>query len=283
MNVLITKLINYVDTVTQQRLRNTTMFSTTFASIANIAQELVELPSRTLTKVVLMHGDDLYDVYPGDFSTQTKKKIQKDLYEIRIQLWKDTETDEPKDEVLDNRFTQVSDAVNRIKGLLLGKRARKNVAYQLTVEHWKEYHIEQAYKRREQRLLEDKQAQDNLSRLENENAELKEEILNLKTTTYMSTIKSYINDIQHTRQIHHLRTKGKLISDYRSQYTRKMPTVATQTDISLTSETGYLGWLKTNREVADGLTKELSPKERLNKTRRKAYWHSYDMMQSSNN
>ncbi len=181
------------------------MFSTTFASIANIAHDL--------TSVVMMHGDELYYVYPGDFSSQAKKKIQKDLYETRIQLWKDTETDEPKDEVLDNRLTQVSDAVNRIKALLLGKRARKNVAYQHTVQHWKEYHIEQAYKRREQRLLEDKQTQDNLSRLENENAKLKEEILNLKTKTYMSTIQYYINDIQHTRQIHHLRTKGKLISD----------------------------------------------------------------------
>ena len=158
MNVLITKLINYIDTTTQQRLRNTTMmFSTTLASIANIAQDLVELPSKTLTSVVLMHGDELYDVYPGDFSSQAKKKIQKDLYETRIQLWKDTETDEPKDEVLDNRLTQVSDAVNRIKALLLGKRARKNVAYQHTVQHWKEFHIEQAYKRREQRLLEEKQ------------------------------------------------------------------------------------------------------------------------------
>ena len=128
MNVLITKLINYIDTITQQqRLRNTMMFSTTLASIANLAQDLVELPSKTLTSVVLMHGDELYDVYPGDFSSQVKKKIQKDLYETRIQLWKDTETDEPKDEVLDNRLTQVSDAVNRIKALLLGKRARKNV------------------------------------------------------------------------------------------------------------------------------------------------------------
>mgnify|MGYP004206512353 CR=1 FL=1 len=161
-----------------------------------------------------MHGDELYQVYPGDFSSHAKKKkIQKDLYETRIQLWKDTETDEPKDEVLDNRFTQVSDAVNIIKALLLGKRARKNVDYQHTVQHWKEYHLEQAYKRREQRLLEDKQTQDNLSRLENENAKLKEEILNLKNKTYMSTIRSYINDIQHTRQVHYLRTKGaKLIS-----------------------------------------------------------------------
>ena len=189
------------------------MFSTTLASIANIAKELIELPSKTFTTVVLMNGDELYQVYPGDFSSVAKKKIQKDLYEIRIQLWKDTETDEPKDEVLDNRLTQVSDAVNRIKALLLGKRARKNVAYQHTVQHWKEYHIEQAYKRREQRLLEDKQTQDNLSRLENENAKLNEEILNLKTITYLSTIQYYINDIQHTRQVHYLRTKGaKLIS-----------------------------------------------------------------------
>lgn len=62
-----------------------------------------------------------------------------------------------------------------------------------------------------------------------------------------------------------------------------MPTVTTQTEITMTTETGYLGWLQTNREVADGLTKELSPKEQLQKARRSAYWQSYDMMQSSNN
>ena len=189
------------------------MFSTTLASIANIAQELVELPTKTLSSVVNMRDNELFEVYPGNFSKLVNKKSSDDLYQRRIQLWKDSETDEPKDEVLDNRLTKVSDAVNSIKALLLGKRARKNVAYQHTVQHWKEYHIEQAYKRREQRLLEDKQTQDNLTRLENENAKLKEEILNLKTTTYMSTVQCYINDIQHTRQVHHLRTKGKLISD----------------------------------------------------------------------
>lgn len=204
MNVLITKLINYIDTITQQRLRNTTMMSSTLASVMTVF--------RDVTEKVTNKDNIQYDVYPGDFSSQAKKKIQKDLYETRIQLWKDTETDEPKDEVLDNRLTQVSDAVNRIKALLLGKRARKNVAYQHTVQHWKEYHIEQAYKRREQRLLEEKQTQDNLSRLEDENAKLKEDIKNLKTKVYMSTIQCYINDIQHTRQVHHLRTKGKLIS-----------------------------------------------------------------------
>ena len=204
MNVLITKLINYIDTITQQRLRNTTMMSATLASVMTVF--------RDVTDTVTNKDNIQYDVYPGDFSSQAKKNIQKNLCETRIQLWKDTETDEPKDEVLDKRLTQVSDAVKRIKALLLGKRARKNVAYQHTVQHWKEYHIEQAYKRREQRLLEEKQTQDNLSRLEDENAKLKEEILNLKTKTYMSTVQCYINDIQHTRQVHHLRTKGKLIS-----------------------------------------------------------------------
>ena len=62
-----------------------------------------------------------------------------------------------------------------------------------------------------------------------------------------------------------------------------MPTVATQTDITMTTETGYLGWLKANQDVADGLPKQVSPKELLKKTRRNAYWNSYDMMQSSNN
>ena len=188
------------------------MFSATFDTIANIAHELIELPTQTLSTVVMMRGDELYDVYPGNFSEMTEKQSQKDLYQRRIQLWKDTETDEPKDEVLDNRLTQVSDAVNSIKALLLGKRARKNVAYQHTVKNWKDYHLEQSHKRVMQRLLEEKQTQERLSNLESENVKLKEEILNLKTTTHISSIKYHINEILHTRQIHHLRTKGKLIS-----------------------------------------------------------------------
>ena len=178
------------------------MFSTTLASIANIAQELVELPTKTLSSVVNMRDNELFEVYPGNFSKLVDKKSSEDLYQRRIQLWMDTDTDEPKDEVLDNRLTQVSDAVNRIKGLLLGKKARKDVAFQLT----KQYHLELAYKRVGEKLLVEKQTQDKLSSLENENARLKEELQNL-------TIKCHIDDIQHTRQIHHLRTKGKLISD----------------------------------------------------------------------
>ena len=130
------------------------------------------------------------------------------LYQRRIQLWKDCETDEPKDEVLDepkdevldNRLTQVPDAVNRIKSLLIGKKARKDVAFQRK----KEYHLEMCYKRVGDKLLAEKQTHDKLSKLENENARLKEELQNL-------TIKCHIDYIQHTRQIHHLRTKGKLI------------------------------------------------------------------------
>ena len=213
-----TKLINYIDTITHQRLRNTKMFSTTLASIANIAQELVELPTKTLSSVVNMRDNELFEVYPGNFSKLVDKKSSEDLYQRRIQLWMDTDTQE-KDEVLDNPLTQVSHAVNRIKGLLLGKRARKNVAYQHTVQHWKEYHIEQAYKRRVQRLLEDQQTQYKLSKLEKENAGLKEEIATLEllhrqsTNRYFNTIKMHVEEQQHIRQVHHLRTKAKLISD----------------------------------------------------------------------
>jgi uncharacterized protein YaaR (DUF327 family) len=190
------------------------MFSTTFASIANIAQELVELPTKTLSSVVNMRDNELFEVYPGNFSKLVDKKSSEDLYQKRIQLWMDTDTEE-KDEVLDNRLTQVSDAVNRINALLLGKRARKNVAYQNTVQHWKEYHIEHAYKRREQRLLEDKQTQDNLTRLEDENSKLKEENAILKqlhaqaTKRHFLAIQMNVEEAQHTRQVHHLRTKGE--------------------------------------------------------------------------
>lgn len=181
------------------------MFSTTLASVMTVFRDITDM---------VINKDDC-DVYPGSFSKHIGKcKTKEDKYrKRRLQLWRNYATDKQPDEVLDNPLTKVSDAASRIKGLLLGKRARKSVAYQHTVEHWKDYHIEQAYKRREQRLLEDKQTQDNLSRLEDENAKLKEEIQNLKTKVYMSTIQCYINDLQHTRQVHHLRTKGtKLIS-----------------------------------------------------------------------
>ena len=60
-----------------------------------------------------------------------------------------------------------------------------------------------------------------------------------------------------------------------------MPTVATQTEITMTTETGYLGWLKDNRDVADGIpiVKQHSPKEKLTEIRRQAYWNSFDMKQ----
>lgn len=58
-----------------------------------------------------------------------------------------------------------------------------------------------------------------------------------------------------------------------------MPTIATQTEITMLSETGYLGWLKANRDTVDGTpaVRELSPKEQIAKNRRKAYWNSYEM------
>ena len=58
-----------------------------------------------------------------------------------------------------------------------------------------------------------------------------------------------------------------------------MPTVATQTEITMTTETGYLGWLKANRDVADGTpaVKDLSPKDKVTKIWRDAYWNSCDL------
>lgn len=51
-----------------------------------------------------------------------------------------------------------------------------------------------------------------------------------------------------------------------------MPTVATQTDFSLTSEKGYLGWLKANRDIADGIpsVEEHSPKDILKQLKKHA-------------
>ena len=57
-----------------------------------------------------------------------------------------------------------------------------------------------------------------------------------------------------------------------------MPTVATQTDLSLTSHTGYLGWLKENRDLADGIpsVEEHSPKDKLTHLKTKALWDAYN-------
>ena len=56
-----------------------------------------------------------------------------------------------------------------------------------------------------------------------------------------------------------------------------MPTVATQTDFSLTSETGYLGWLKENRDIADGIpsVEEHSPKDKLTRLKKEALLKAY--------
>mgnify|MGYP001231289484 FL=1 len=58
-----------------------------------------------------------------------------------------------------------------------------------------------------------------------------------------------------------------------------MPTVATQTEVTMLTDTGYLGWLKANRDTADGtpVVRELTPKERITQQRRHAYWNSYEM------
>jgi hypothetical protein len=57
-----------------------------------------------------------------------------------------------------------------------------------------------------------------------------------------------------------------------------MPSVATQTDFSLTSETGYLGWLKENRDIADGIpsVEEHSPKDKLTRLKTKTLWDTYN-------
>ena len=60
-----------------------------------------------------------------------------------------------------------------------------------------------------------------------------------------------------------------------------MPSVATQTDFSLTSETGYLGWLKENRDIADGIpsVEEHSPKDKLTQLKTKTLWDTYNKSQ----
>tara|TARA_B100001175_G_C19404252_1_gene587847 strand:- start:303 stop:863 length:561 start_codon:yes stop_codon:yes gene_type:complete len=185
------------------------MFSTTLSAIANIAQEIIDFHP-PLTVAVMMYGDELYDVYPGNFSKSCEKNLtQYDLYERRIQLWKNSETEEPKDEVQDNVLNKHTDAVKTIQALFQGKQTRKKVAFQ----HRKQFHIDEAIKRRDQRLLGYKQMQDKLSLVEEENAKLKKTLQMLGTSTYNAIVKNNVEEVLHTRQVHHLRTKKKLISD----------------------------------------------------------------------
>jgi hypothetical protein len=60
-----------------------------------------------------------------------------------------------------------------------------------------------------------------------------------------------------------------------------MPTVATQTEFSMTSETGYLDWLKKNRDIADGIpcVKEHSPKYKLTQLKKKWLFKVYNSSQ----
>lgn len=243
------------------------MNSTTLASVISAFRDVTDL--------VINKDNIQYDVYPGNFTKHLGKTKEDKYLKRRLRIWRSYETDKPKDEVLDNRLTQVSDAVNRIKSLMLGKMARKDVAFQ----HRKQYHFEMSYKRVEDKLLREKQTQDKLSKLEDENAKLKEEIQNLRTTSYTSTIKSHVDDTQHTRQIHYLRTRRKLISDNSKSIHFRMPTVSTQTESSMLTQSGYLGWLKANRDTADGtpLVRDISPKDRIAKQRRDAYLNSYEM------
>ena len=181
------------------------MFSTTLSSIIDITQGLVFTPTETLISAVM----NCEDVYPGDFSKPSNKQLSQELYQTRIQLWKDSETDDPKDEVLDNVLNKHSDAAKTLQALFKAKQVRKNVAFQ----HRKQFHLDEALKRRAQRLLGEQQMQDKLSLLQEENAKLKQELLDTKTSSYTTNVKSHIEEILHVRQIHHLRSRGsKLIS-----------------------------------------------------------------------
>jgi len=63
-----------------------------------------------------------------------------------------------------------------------------------------------------------------------------------------------------------------------------MPSVATQTDISMTTMTGYLVWLKANQDVADGLHEQPTPQELL-KQARENWWarRNRTLMEQSSN
>lgn len=168
--------------------------------------------------------------YPGDFGSEPRwgdRPMEScgeamRLYQRRIELWKNYETDEPEDEIIyiiekyDVNETpcdspkeiiyNVSDAVvSTIQALFKGKKARKEVAHL----HRKDNCLKEATERVLMRRANTKALENRILELEKENAELKC-VVPTKTPGFLDKVKFEVEELLHIRQIHHLR-KTKLI------------------------------------------------------------------------
>ena len=171
----------------------------------------------------LNKDNEVYDVYPGNFnfSKHIRKSVNDKHRMRRLKIWKNYETDKPKDEVQGNCLS-VSSA-NLIKALFIGKKIRKNIAF----EHKKQYCLEQAKERVKERRIREKHLIFTISKLieekkeiekkmkenEKEKKEIEKEKKEIEKKMCKDAIKNHIDYTLLTRQNHHLRTKGKLISD----------------------------------------------------------------------
>ena len=161
-----------------------------------------------------LKDNEVYDVYPGNFnfSKHIRKTVNDKHRMRRLKIWKNYETDKPKDEVQGNCLS-VSSA-NLIKALFIGKKIRKNIAF----EHKKQYCLEQAKERVKERRIREKHLIFTISKLTEEKKEIEKKMKEIEKEKKeiekkmcKDAIKNHIDYTLLTRQNHHLRTKGKLI------------------------------------------------------------------------
>ena len=179
------------------------------------------------------------------FSVMLFTANMKELYQTRIQLWKDRETDEPKDEVRDNDIYTLSDAVKTIQAYLKGKKVKKAINWELKSDavktimaylkgkkvkkaiNWelkKQHYYDCAIKRNEVKKQEAEEQHKKIIKLEEERDqlvrerdELKEQLLKATQNRHYSKIKFNVDELLHTRQTHYLRKEIKMRDAFVSQ------------------------------------------------------------------
>ena len=127
--------------------------------------------------------------YPGEFGSDTQEDVKESesLYVSRMDLW------------LSSRKKL---AATVLQGALRGLRTRKETP----IRFMKETFMLQAQERVESRKAETEKLQDRIRELEEENAILKQ-LHKQATNRYFHAIQKNVEDLQHRRQVHHLRKK----------------------------------------------------------------------------
>jgi cell shape-determining protein MreC len=128
-------------------------------------------------------------MYPGEFGSDTEEYVKEseNLYVSRMELW---------------LSSSKKLAVTVLKAALKGALARKETS----IKFLKEAFIEQARERVESRRTEKEQLLDRIKELEEENATLKT-LHKQANSRYFLAIQQNVEELQHRRQVHHLRKK----------------------------------------------------------------------------